>query len=67
MKRKPQISFGPSVYGVMTWTMDGKKIPETTARKHWDASTADWSIPAWQEMARVVMLENAEIESGVVA
>ncbi len=60
MKRKPQISFGPSMHGIMTWTMDGKKIGEQLALKHWLASSADWSIPAWQEMARIMFLKATE-------
>jgi hypothetical protein len=70
MKHKPQISFGPSMAGIMRWTIkesrkDARPITEAQAREHWDNRTADWSIPAWQEMSRVVMLEAQEIEVGV--
>lgn len=60
MKAKPQISFGPSVQGVMTWTKDGKKITEESARASFDKNEADFSIPAWQEMTAMIAAENFE-------
>ncbi len=58
MKTKPQISFGPSIYGAMTWTKGGKKITEQEARKCFEKGDCDFSIPAWQEMTATIAAEN---------
>jgi len=59
MKKKPQIGYGvawePETRKV--WTLNNKAISYELAREHWDACSADWSIPAHQAMADIVMAE----------
>lgn len=65
MKRKPQISWTAnlSASGVKNWVIKYPKkapriISQKIARKYWDGTIADWSIPAYQQMAHIVMTES---------
>ena len=63
MKKIPQIGYvAASVSDARkVWTLNNQPIEYDDARKLWDApGSADWSIPAFQAMAGIVMAEGRE-------
>lgn len=59
-KSKPQIHFGPNAQGITGYTQDGKRISEQEARTALDKHTADFTIPAMDELLAVIAAENLE-------
>jgi len=55
MKKKPQIAWKQGTRQV--WTLNNKPVEYEVARKHWDSCSADWTSPAYQAMAEIVMAE----------